>query len=64
MARRRRSIFYRCPVCGEEMLVNEAIIDVAIGAAKFRGEYHGRDADDWMSRMQRRDMGGGPGRVP
>jgi len=32
---------YRCPVCGEEMLVNEAIIDVAIGAAKFRGEYTG-----------------------
>ena len=30
---------YRCPVCGEEMLVNEAIIDVAIGMAKFRGEY-------------------------
>src|SRR5215211_5493316 len=30
---------YRCPVCGEEMLVNEAIIDVAVGAAKFRGEY-------------------------
>ena len=29
---------YRCPVCGEEMLVNEAIIDVAIGAAQFRGE--------------------------
>src|SRR5438132_7477450 len=28
---------YRCSVCGEEMLVNEAIIDVAIGAAKFRG---------------------------
>ena len=27
----------RCPVCGEEMLVNEAIMDVAIGAAKFRG---------------------------
>jgi len=24
------------------MLVNEAIIDVAIGAAKFRGEYTGR----------------------
>jgi hypothetical protein len=21
---------YRCPVCGEEMLVNEAIIDVAV----------------------------------
>ena len=32
---------YRCPACGEEMLVNEAIIDVAIGAAKFRGEYTG-----------------------
>jgi len=28
---------YRCPVCCEEMLVNEAIMDVAIGAAKFRG---------------------------
>lgn len=33
---------YRCAVCGEEMLVNEAIIDVAIGMAKFRGEYQGR----------------------
>jgi hypothetical protein len=32
---------YRCPACGEEMLVNEAIIDVAIGAAKFRGEHTG-----------------------
>ena len=32
---------YRCPVCGEEMLVNEALIDVAIGAATFRGEYRG-----------------------
>ena len=32
---------YRCPVCGEEMLVNEAIIAVAVGAAKFRGEYTG-----------------------
>lgn len=32
---------YRCPVCSEEMLVNEAIIDVAIGAAKCRGEYTG-----------------------
>ena len=32
---------YRCPVCGEERLVNEAIIDVAIGAAKFRREYTG-----------------------
>ena len=30
---------YRCPVCGEAMLVNEAIIDVAIGAATFRGDY-------------------------
>ncbi len=32
---------YRCAVCGEEMLVKEAIIDVAVGAAKFRGEYRG-----------------------
>lgn len=31
----------RCPVCREERLGNEAIIDVAIGAAKFRGEYTG-----------------------
>jgi hypothetical protein len=30
---------YRCAVCGAEDLVNEAIIDVAVGAAKFRGEY-------------------------
>jgi hypothetical protein len=33
--------FYRCSVCGTEDLVNEAIIDVAVGAAKFRGEYQG-----------------------
>jgi hypothetical protein len=32
---------YRCPVCGAEYLVNEAIIDVAVGAAQFRGEYRG-----------------------
>jgi hypothetical protein len=32
---------YRCTVCGEELLVNEAIIDAAIGMAKFRGEYAG-----------------------
>lgn len=32
---------YRCAVCGEERLVNEAIIDVAVGAATFRGEYRG-----------------------
>ena len=32
---------YRCGVCGEEMLVNEAIIDVAVGVAKFHGEYRG-----------------------
>jgi predicted nucleic acid-binding Zn ribbon protein len=32
---------YRCPACGEEMLVNEAMMDVAIGAAKCRGEYTG-----------------------
>ena len=32
---------YRYSVYGEETLVNEAIIDVAVGAAKFRGEYQG-----------------------
>ncbi len=32
---------YRCPVCGEEALVNEAIVDVAIGTLKFYGEYKG-----------------------
>ena len=32
---------YRCPVCSEERLVNEASIEVAIGAAKVRGEYTG-----------------------
>ena len=29
------------PVCGAENLVNEVIIDVAVGAAKFRGAYQG-----------------------
>jgi hypothetical protein len=32
---------YRCGVCGLEDLVNEAIIDVVVGGAKFRGEYRG-----------------------
>ena len=32
---------YRCSICGEEVLLNEAIIDVAIGVAQFRGEYTG-----------------------
>ena len=32
---------YRCPACSEEMRGNEAIIEVAIGAAKFRGEHTG-----------------------
>ena len=32
---------YRCSICGEALLVNEAIIDGAVGAAKFRGEYTG-----------------------
>jgi hypothetical protein len=31
---------YRCSVCSEEMLVNEAIIDVGIGMAKFQREYY------------------------
>lgn len=32
---------YRCGGCGEEMVVNEAIIDVVVGAAQVRGEYRG-----------------------
>ena len=31
---------YRCPVCSTELLVNEAIIDVGIGMAKFQNEYY------------------------
>ena len=31
---------YRCPVCGTERLVNEAIIDGGIGMAKFQHEYY------------------------
>jgi ribosomal protein S27E len=31
---------YRCPVCGTELLVNEAIIAVGISMAKFQNEYH------------------------
>jgi hypothetical protein len=33
--------FYGCGACGEEMWVNKAIIDVAVGVAKFHGEYRG-----------------------
>ena len=33
---------YRCPVCGERMLVNEAIIKTAVGTATFQGEYQSR----------------------
>jgi hypothetical protein len=31
---------YRCAVCGTELWVNEAIIDVGIGMAKFKNEYY------------------------
>ena len=31
---------YRCSVCGTQLLVNEAIIDVGIGMAKFQNEYY------------------------
>jgi hypothetical protein len=31
---------YRCAVCGTELQVNEAMIDVGIGMAKFQREYH------------------------
>jgi len=32
---------YRCAVCDEEALVNEAIIDTTIGVAQFHSEYTG-----------------------
>ena len=32
---------YRCPVCGEEALINEEIVDVTVGWLKFNGEYKG-----------------------
>ncbi len=31
---------YRCTICGERLLVNEAIIDVGIGMAKFNNDYY------------------------
>ena len=31
---------YRCSQCKYEMAVNEAIVDVEIGMAKFEGRYH------------------------
>lgn len=31
---------YRCPICGEELWVNEAIIDAGIGMARFNNEYY------------------------
>ena len=31
---------YRCPVCDTALLVNEAIIDVGIGMAKFQNAYY------------------------
>lgn len=33
---------YRCSACGEEWLVDDVIVDAAIGMAKFRGEYDGK----------------------
>ena len=33
---------YRCSACGEEWLVDDVIVDAAVGMAKFRGEYDGR----------------------
>ena len=31
---------YRCPECGTELLVNEAVVDAEIGMAKFNKEYY------------------------
>ena len=36
---------YRCPVCGTELLVNEAIIDAGIGMAKFQNDYYPADIE-------------------
>jgi hypothetical protein len=33
---------YRCSACGAEWLVDDVIVDAAVGMAKFRGEYDGR----------------------
>ena len=33
---------YRCSACGAEWLVDEVIVDAAVGMAKFRGAYDGR----------------------
>ena len=33
---------YRCSACGEEWLVDDVIVDAAVGMAKFRGDYEGR----------------------
>jgi hypothetical protein len=33
---------YRCSACGEEWLVDDVIVDAAVGMAKFRGEYEGK----------------------
>lgn len=32
----------RCSACGTEWLVDDVIVDAAVGMAKFRGEYDGR----------------------
>src|SRR5436305_14501961 len=36
---------YRWPVCGTELLVNEAIIDAGIGMAKFQNDYYPADIE-------------------
>jgi len=33
---------YRCSACGAEWLVDDVMVDAAVGMAKFRGEYDGR----------------------
>ena len=33
---------YRCSACGAERLVEDVIVDAAVGMAQFRGEYDGR----------------------
>src|SRR5215510_7463974 len=56
---------YRCPVCGEAMLVNEAIIDVAIGAAKFGDPvaYGQKTARRLLAVYRRKSLRSSPGLV-
>ena len=42
---------YRCPVCGEEMWVNEAIIDVRYWCSQIPWGISRRHAHAWVPRV-------------